>query len=134
MSFKRSEILPRQGEVSRAGVTGCLLLLAGFALAALPAAAAPPANPYNDRLLRLDRVNQLAVMRQAIVNGEGRCAHVVGAAYRGPFRNLHRWDAACDRGGNYAVFVGPDGTAQVRACTDLQTLRLPLCRPVPIQR
>ena len=104
------------------------------ALAATTPGAAAPVNAFNQRLLGLDRVNQLAIIRQAIEDGGGICAHVVGAVYRGPYKNLERWDAACDRGGDYGVFVGPDGTSQTRRCTDIATLRLPACRPIAVSR
>ena len=100
------------------------------ALAAAPLTAAPIANPFNQRLLRLDKVNQLAIIRQAIEDGGGACAHVIAAAYRGSYKNLEHWDAACDRGGDYGMFVGPDGTSQVRSCADIATLGLPACRPI----
>ena len=105
------------------------VLIAIAALGAAPLAAAP-VNAFNQRLLALDKVNQLAILRQAIDDGQGKCAHAVAAAYRGAYKNLERWDVACDRGGNYGVFVGPDGTSQIRSCADIGALALPACQPI----
>jgi hypothetical protein len=38
------------------------------------------------------------------------------------------WSARCDRGGDYAVYIGPDGSVQVRPCADAAKLKLPACR------
>ena len=37
------------------------------------------------------------------------------------------WTASCKSGRQFAVFVGPDGTAQVRDCKTMADLKLPAC-------
>jgi hypothetical protein len=37
------------------------------------------------------------------------------------------WTASCNSGRSYAIFVGPDASAQVRDCREMQTLKLPAC-------
>ena len=106
------------------------LLMVAILLPIAAAHAAPPPNPFNDRLLKLDSLRQRAVLRRAILDDGGRCGRVTAAAWRGPYTNLQRWDADCDRGGGYAVFIGTDASVQVRDCPSLAKLELPLCRPV----
>jgi hypothetical protein len=37
------------------------------------------------------------------------------------------WTATCDDKRQWAIFAGPDGSAQVRPCRDLAELGLPQC-------
>ena len=37
------------------------------------------------------------------------------------------WTAACADKREWAIFVGPDGSAQVRPCRDVAQLKLPAC-------
>jgi hypothetical protein len=114
------------------------LRLGSIALAAciLPCVAAPaiaqPATPsYADRLARLDDLQRRAVLRGAVVNSGQRCGRVEIAAPRGRLRNLVMWAVRCTPGDDFGVFIGPDGSAQVRTCSDLAKLRLPTCRLAP---
>jgi hypothetical protein len=98
-------------------------------LIAVPAAAAVnPAQDYSDRLLKLSDIQQRAVMRRAILDGVQYCKQVLATRYQGSYKNLVMWTAHCAKGGDYAVYIGPDGSAQVRPCADLAKLKLPLCR------
>jgi hypothetical protein len=101
-----------------------------LALIAAPLSAAPLVNEYNARLLKLSSLQQRAVLRRAILDDGGQCGRVTAVAWRGPYTNLQRWEAVCDRGGSYAVFIGLDSSVQVRDCPSLASLRLPVCRPV----
>jgi len=108
--------------------------LAAAALIVPPIAApalAQPANSYADRLSRLDDLQRRAVLRGAVVNSGQRCGRVEIAEPRGRLRNLTMWAVRCSPGDDFGVFVGPDGSAQVRTCTDLAKLRLPTCRLAP---
>lgn len=82
------------------------------------------------RLLKLPSLQQRAVLRRAILDDGNVCGRVTAAAWRGPYTNLQRWEAVCDRGGSYAVFIGLDSSVQVRNCPSMATLKLPPCRPV----
>jgi hypothetical protein len=98
-------------------------------LIAVPAGAAVnPALDYSNRLMKLSDIQQRAVMRRAILDGVQYCKQVLATAYQGSYKNLVMWTAHCAKGGDYAVYIGPDGSAQVRPCTDLAKLNLPLCR------
>jgi hypothetical protein len=98
-------------------------------LLAVPAAAAVnPAMDYSNRIMKLSDIEQRAVMRRAILDGVQYCKQVLATAYQGSYKNLVMWTAHCAKGGDYAVYIGPDGSAQTRPCTDLAKLGLPLCR------
>ncbi len=100
----------------------------GLFLAA-PALAAPvgQANPFNAKLLQLRPADRQGALDRAIVDDGQRCGRLTQSAYRGPYGNLGMWVARCKPGGDYAVFVGPDGSVQVRPCADLKGLKLPEC-------
>ena len=101
--------------------------LLALTIAAAPAAALPP-NPYVERMNAMSDAQRRAVLRGAIVNYGQRCGRVGPAQFRGTLKNLTMWSIRCAPGGDYGVFVGPDGTAQVRSCEDLARLHLPTCR------
>lgn len=110
-------------------------LIGGCAILAAPAFAQPaggPANSYAERLSRLDDLQRRAALRGALVNSGQRCGRIDAAAPSGRLRNLVMWSARCTPGGDYGIFIGPDGSAQVRTCSDLVKLRLPACHlPAP---
>lgn len=108
-----------------------LVALLAAAAALSPAWAAPPVNPFVQRILALSPVQQKAVLRQAITNDGERCGHIGGTARIPPYKNLAGWKAHCDPGGDYLIYVGPDGSAQVRRCAEARKLNLPGCPPPP---
>ena len=112
-------------------MTRLWLPLLAVTAAAAPAAAAPPPNPYVVRMQAMGDAQRRAVLRGAIVNYGQRCGRVGPALFRGTLKNLTMWSIRCTPGGAYGVFVGPDGTAQVRTCEDMATLKLPLCQLPP---
>lgn len=106
-----------------------LLLMA----AAVPTAAAPP-NPYQQKLLQLDPPRRAAAIRSAIVDYGERCGRIEPPVSRGMWKTAHIWAARCQPGGEYAIYIGPDGSAQVRPCADQAKLGLPACNlPPPIK-
>jgi len=102
------------------------ITIAAVALASAPALAA--ANPFSDRLRTLSSTQQRATMRRAVLDDGKYCRRIGPVAYQGPFKNLEMWTVQCDKGANYAAFVGLDGSVQVRPCGDLASLKLPTCR------
>ena len=44
------------------------------------------------------------------------------------YQNLDMWTATCDDGRQWAIFAGPDGSAQVRDCVDVAEFGLPQCK------
>ena len=52
------------------------------------------------------------------------------AGFVGKYENLDMWTARCVDGKStrdWAIFAGPDGSAQVRDCKDVATGGLPKC-------
>lgn len=110
-----------------------LALLAAAALVAAPVAAAPPspAVAYSNRLKALSDLERRGAIRAAIRESGAWCKRIDRVAYQGPYRNLVMWTAHCGpQPIDYGIFIGPDGTVQVRSCADLVTLKLPACRPI----
>lgn len=106
--------------------------LAAAALLAAPAVAIPPvANPFNAQLLKLSLIDRNGALRRAVTNENQRCGRLSDSVYRGPFGNLGYWQAHCTPGGDYAIFVGGNGTTQTRPCADLKSLKLPACTASP---
>lgn len=106
---------------------------------ASPALAAPPVNTFNQRLQQLDKPRQAAALRSAIVDSGERCGRIDPPVYRGPYKNMYLWAARCVPGGDYALYLGPDGSVQVRDCGEAAKLGLPACglppaKPVPAPR
>jgi hypothetical protein len=108
-----------------------LLLVFGTAF---PATAVVPANPYNDRLLKMDQVSRNAVFRRTIRESGLACKRVVTSRFQQPYRNLMMWVADCDPPRGIAIYVGPDGSTQARYCGHSEQLRLPACSQPPRRR
>ncbi len=108
-----------------------LAALFATAVAVAPAVAQPP-NPFVTRLNAMSDLQRRAVLRGALVNSGQRCSRVEETIFRGPYRNLAMFSVRCGAGGDYGVFVGPDGSAQVRSCEDLAKLKLPTCQLPPV--
>jgi hypothetical protein len=104
-----------------AGLFGLSLMLAG------PAQAVMAKNPFNDRILQLSLADRNGALRRAVTLEDQRCGRLAKSAFRGLYGNLGLWQVRCVPGGDYGVFVGPDGTVQVRTCADMATLKLPTC-------
>jgi len=66
-------------------------------------------------------------LRRAIYDGGRSCKTVTKSGYVQEYGNLSMWTASCADNRNWAIFVGPDGSAQVRDCRELAQLKLPAC-------
>jgi hypothetical protein len=80
-----------------------------------------------DQLHQLSEMNLKVALRRAIYDSGAACQTVTTAGYVQEHDNLSMWTASCADGGNWAIFVGPDGTAQVRRCENMKELGLPEC-------
>ena len=80
-----------------------------------------------DQLHRLDDLNRAIGLKRAIYQSGYTCKRVESSGYVQEHENLSMWMARCADGRDWAIFVGPDGTAQVRPCQDLAQLKLPAC-------
>ena len=84
-----------------------------------------------DRLHQLDAFNLAVGLKHAIYDAGYTCKRIDNAGFVGEYKNLDMWTAHCvyDRGTprDWAIFAGPDGSAQVRDCKDLAGTGLPEC-------
>ena len=80
-----------------------------------------------DQLHQLDDMNRAIALKRAIYDSGSTCKRVESSGYVQEHKNLSMWTAKCDNGREWAIFVGPDGSAQVRLCRDLAELGLPSC-------
>ncbi len=111
-----------------------LISVASFGLAACddPEPAAPR-TPIVVRSAAQDQLHQLGAMdrdiglKRAIQAAGISCKRVTESGYVQEHDNLSMWTATCDPATAYAIFVAPDGTAQVRPCADVAQLGLPAC-------
>ena len=80
-----------------------------------------------DQLHTLDAFNLAIGLKRAIYAAGYRCQRVTDAGFVGPYQNLDMWVAKCSEGREWAIFAGPDGSAQVRDCRDVPGTGTPLC-------
>lgn len=80
-----------------------------------------------DELHKLSDDMRHIALKRAILDSGLACQRVTGSGYVREYQNLSMWTARCDEGTDWAIFVGPDGSAQVRPCKDVAELNLPAC-------
>jgi hypothetical protein len=118
-----------------------IALLAGLALAACNNNA-PQQTQSNgpqikvrsteqDQLHKLDAYNLAIGLKRAIYDAGYTCLRVSDAGFVGEWKNLDMWVAHCEYANgtarDWAIFAGPDGSAQVRDCKDVEATGLPAC-------
>lgn len=83
------------------------------------------------QLHQLDAFNLAIGLKRAIYDAGYSCKRVTDAGYVGIWQNLDEWTAHCvyENGASrdWAIFAGPDGSAQVRDCKDVVASGLPAC-------
>jgi len=113
-----------------------IAVMASLVLASCDGQPAPPANQAaievrsaeQDQLHKLDALNLAIALKRAIYDAKLVCRRVTDAGFIGKFQNLDMWMARCDDGKDWAIFAGPDGSAQVRDCADLPGTGVPECK------
>ena len=80
-----------------------------------------------DQLHQLDDMNRHIAMKRAIYASGSTCKRVERSGYVQQHKNLSMWTAKCDNGRDWAIFVGPDSSVQVRRCEDVVRAGLPAC-------
>ena len=88
-------------------------------------------GPDQDKLHELDAFNLAIALKRAIYSAGYYCKRVSDAGYVGEWQNLDMWMATCTDGKatrEWAIFTGPDGSAQVRDCKDVPGSGLPVCK------
>ena len=87
-----------------------------------------------DQLHQLDAMGRDIALKRAIHASGFRCKRVTGSGYVQEHGNLSMWTASCDDGRKWAIFAGPDGSAQVRDCEHMERFDLPACVIKPAAR
>jgi hypothetical protein len=91
--------------------------------------AAAPAQSEGQRALhKLDDFNRAIALKRAIHASGFQCQRIDQSAYVQEHKNLSMWNATCNDGRSWALFVGRDDSVQVRNCASLKQLKLPECR------
>ena len=70
-------------------------------------------------------------LKRAIYDAGYSCKRVTDGGFVGEYKNLEMWMAHCTDGTHqrdWAVFTGPDGSAQIRDCKDVLASGLPACK------
>lgn len=80
-----------------------------------------------DGLHQLNALDLAIGLKRAIYDAGYVCKRVTDAGFVGAYQNLDMWMARCSEGRDWAVFAGPDGSAQVRDCKDVPGTGLPPC-------
>lgn len=83
------------------------------------------------QLHQLDAYNLAIGLKRAIYDAGYTCKRITDAGFVGSWQNLDEWMAHCEYdkspARDWAVFAGPDGSAQVRDCKDVVGTGLPAC-------
>jgi hypothetical protein len=84
-----------------------------------------------EQLKKLDALNLAIGLKRAIYDAGYTCKTITDAGFVGEYKNLDMWMARCTYGNqqqrDWAIFAGPDGSAQVRDCKDVPGSGLPNC-------
>src|SRR3954454_14419701 len=84
------------------------------------------------QLHQLDAFNLAIGLKRAIYDAGYTCKRITDAGFVGTWQNLDMWMAHCEyeKGSprDWAIFAGPDGSAQVRDCKDVPARGLPTCK------
>ncbi len=117
-------------------------LMMSVAAAALAVAGCDKGEPQQTRSIvvrsaeqnqmhKLNDLNRAIALKRAIYDSGYRCQRVTQSGFVGTYKNLDMWMADCADGRAWAVFTGPDGSAQVRDCKDVEQFGLPKCEIKP---
>ncbi len=84
-------------------------------------------SEQQESLHKLSEPYRHIALRRAIYDAGRACKTVTRSGYVQEYGNLSMWTASCADGKSWAIFVGPDGSAQVRDCKENAQLKLPTC-------
>lgn len=84
-------------------------------------------SPEQDRLHQLSEQDRHIGLKRALRANGTRCQRVTESGYVTEYNNLSMWTATCEDNRKWAIFAGPDGSAQVRPCTEMRQFNLPPC-------
>jgi hypothetical protein len=86
------------------------------------------ANPISDQLKGLSEVYRFLGLRRAIVDNGQRCKRVDRGGHQEEYKTMAMWTAHCTDTGDWAIFIAPNASVQVRRCGNLASIGLPACR------
>ena len=120
----------------RAMTAAALLLpaLAGCGDAGEPAnvtkITGPKENVYQQKMLALAETDRNLTLRRAVQDDGGSCPRITDGAYQQEYKGMAMWVARCSNR-DWAVYLGPTGNVQARACNQAAQLKLPECSRLP---
>ena len=114
-----------------------LLMLLPLAACDQDASAPPPKQQITvrsdgqDRMHQLNDLNRAIALKRALYDSKAECRRVTQSGYVGEYENTSQWTATCEdkvkRTRDWALFIGPDESVQVRLCEDVVKAGLPAC-------
>ena len=114
-----------------------LLMLMPVAACGQETSAPPAKQPITvrsdgqNRLHQLNDLNRAIALKRALFATGAECRLVTKSGYVGEYENTSYWTATCEdkfkRNRDWALFVGPDESVQVRLCEDVVKAGLPPC-------
>lgn len=90
-----------------------------------------PQSAYVEKLRSLSPPNRDLALRRAIQDSGQSCKRITSSEETGTYENMATWTAHCEGGRDWAIFIAPNGDAQVRSCKHVEQLGLPACREAP---
>lgn len=96
-----------------------------------------------NRMHQLNELNRAIALKRALYDTGAECRRVTKSGYVGEYQNSAQWTATCEdkfkRTRDWALFISPDDSVQVRLCEDVVKAGLPACvikdeaKPAPNQ-
>ena len=80
-----------------------------------------------ERLHALGAFDLAIALKRAIYAAGYDCKQLTDGGFVAAYQNLDMWTAKCSGGREWAIFAGPDGSAQVRDCKDVAAAGAPAC-------
>jgi hypothetical protein len=90
----------------------------------------PKDNPFQKKMLALSETDRNLTLRRAIQDDGGSCPRITDGAYQQEYKGLSMWVARCSNR-DWAVYLGPTGNVQARACNQAKQVGLPECSRLP---
>ena len=79
------------------------------------------------QLAAANKMDRAIGLKRAIYDSGNVCQRLTDSNFVTDYKNLAMWRATCADGKNWAIFIAPEGSVQVRPCADLAELKLPRC-------
>ena len=88
-----------------------------------------------DAMHQLNDMNRAIALKRAIYDSGAECRLVTKSGFVGEYKNTSYWTATCEdkfkRSRDWALFIGPDESVQLRLCEDVVKAGLPACTIKP---